>query len=113
MPSRLLSAVAMLLFQTMLNVFGAVDLLPLTGVTFPFVSMGGSSMIASLGPAGPFSKPPTQGKNASFLIKLPQKNPVKKAAPTQDSGLLTRCRISRWMISSAKRTPPIRAAEQR
>ena len=33
--------------QTMLNVFGSVDVLPLTGVTFPFVSAGGSSMIAS------------------------------------------------------------------
>ena len=31
----------------MLNVFGSVDILPLTGVTFPFVSAGGSSMIAS------------------------------------------------------------------
>lgn len=35
------------LVQTMLNVFGSVDILPLTGVTFPFVSAGGSSMIAS------------------------------------------------------------------
>lgn len=37
----------MLLVQTMLNVFGSVDILPLTGVTFPFLSAGGSSMIAS------------------------------------------------------------------
>ena len=36
----------MLVFQTALNVLGSVDLLPLTGVTFPFLSCGGSSMIA-------------------------------------------------------------------
>ena len=35
------SAAAMLVFQTTLNVLGAVDILPLTGVTFPFVSLGG------------------------------------------------------------------------
>ena len=40
-------ATTIILFQTILNVFGAVDLLPLTGVTFPFVSTGGTSMIAS------------------------------------------------------------------
>ena len=37
----------MLLFQTSLNIFGITDLLPLTGVTLPFVSQGGSSMICS------------------------------------------------------------------
>lgn len=42
-------AAAMLVFQTSLNALGAVDLLPLTGVTFPFVSMGGSSMLACWG----------------------------------------------------------------
>lgn len=41
------SAAAMLLFQVCLNVFGITDLLPLTGVTLPFVSRGGSSMICS------------------------------------------------------------------
>ena len=42
-------AAGMLLFQLSLNVFGITDLLPLTGVTLPFVSRGGSSMICSWG----------------------------------------------------------------
>lgn len=36
----------MLLFQTALNIFGITDVLPLTGVTLPFISQGGSSMIS-------------------------------------------------------------------
>lgn len=43
------AAMSMFCFQTMLNVFGSTDILPLTGVTFPFVSNGGSSLIASWG----------------------------------------------------------------
>lgn len=39
------AASAMMLFQSMLNIFGVTDLLPLTGVTLPFVSKGGSSLI--------------------------------------------------------------------
>ena len=42
-------ASGMLLFQMMLNVFGVIDILPLTGVTLPFVSLGGSSMISAWG----------------------------------------------------------------
>ena len=42
-------ATSIFLIQTALNVFGSVDILPLTGVTMPFVSNGGSSMIASWG----------------------------------------------------------------
>ena len=36
----------MLLFQCALNIFGITDILPLTGVTIPFVSLGGTSMIS-------------------------------------------------------------------
>jgi cell division protein FtsW len=43
------AAAGMLLFQTCLNVFGATDVLPLTGVTLPFVSLGGSSMVSVWG----------------------------------------------------------------
>ena len=43
------SATSLLIFQTTLNVLGTVDILPFTGVTLPFVSNGGTSMIASWG----------------------------------------------------------------
>ncbi len=43
------SAGGLLVFQAALNIFGVVDLLPLTGVTLPFISYGGSSMIACWG----------------------------------------------------------------
>ncbi len=43
------AAAGMLLFQAALNLFGSTDLLPLTGVTLPFVSAGGSSMISAWG----------------------------------------------------------------
>lgn len=39
-------AAGLMLVQSALNVFGATDILPLTGVTLPFVSLGGSSMIS-------------------------------------------------------------------
>ena len=40
------ASAGMLLFQCALNVFGITDILPLTGVTIPFVSLGGSSMMS-------------------------------------------------------------------
>jgi len=43
------AAGGMMLFQTCLNIFGATDVLPLTGVTLPFLSLGGSSMVAVWG----------------------------------------------------------------
>lgn len=39
------AASSLMLFQASLNVFGVNDILPLTGVTLPFVSRGGSSVI--------------------------------------------------------------------
>ncbi len=42
-------AASIFLIQTALNVLGSVDILPLTGITMPFVSNGGSSMVASWG----------------------------------------------------------------
>ncbi len=43
------AAAGMLIFQAALNIFGSTDLLPLTGVTLPLISNGGSSMMASFG----------------------------------------------------------------
>lgn len=40
------ASAGMLLFQTALNIFGITDVLPLTGVTLPFISQGGTSMLS-------------------------------------------------------------------
>lgn len=59
------AAVSMMVFQTTLNTLGSVDILPLTGVTFPFVSNGGSSMLSSWGLLA-FVKAADTRRNASF-----------------------------------------------
>ena len=43
------AAAGLMLFQAGLNIFGVTDIVPLTGVTLPFISRGGSSMICSWG----------------------------------------------------------------
>ncbi|MEE0839656.1 MAG: FtsW/RodA/SpoVE family cell cycle protein [Acutalibacteraceae bacterium] len=42
------AAAVMLLTQASLNVFGSLDMLPFTGVTLPFISNGGSSLISCI-----------------------------------------------------------------
>lgn len=64
------AAVTILVTQAILNVFGTVDILPLTGVTFPFVSNGGSSMLCVWGLLA-FVKAADTRQNASFAIRLP------------------------------------------
>lgn len=63
------AAVAIMMIQTILNVFGTMDLLPLTGVTFPFVSNGGSSMLSSWGLIA-FIKAADTRQNASFAVRM-------------------------------------------
>lgn len=65
------SAVTILVVQAILNVFGTVDILPLTGVTFPFVSNGGSSMLCVWGLLA-FIKATDTRQNASFSVRLPK-----------------------------------------
>ncbi len=74
------SAAGMLLFQLSLNVFGITDLLPLTGVTLPFVSRGGSSMLCSWGllafiraAGAPFEAP-----KPDISVKKSPKKPAQK-----------------------------------
>lgn len=43
------ASAGLMLFQAGLNIFGVTDIVPLTGVTLPFISRGGSSMICSWG----------------------------------------------------------------
>ncbi len=68
------SAAGLLVFQTALNIFGVVDILPLTGVTFPFVSYGGSSMAACWGLLA-FIK---AADERTYSYRIPKKIPDEK-----------------------------------
>ena len=65
------AASGMLVFQMLLNVLGSVDILPFTGVTFPFVSKGGSSLISCWALLA-FIKAADTRQNASFVVKTPK-----------------------------------------
>ena len=70
-------AASMMVFQTCLNVFGAVDILPLTGVTFPFVSGVGSAMLSAWGLLA-FLKATDTRQNASFAVRLPSRKELRR-----------------------------------
>ena len=57
-----------MLVQAIFNTLGTVDILPLTGVTFPFLSNGGSSMLCSWGLLA-FIKASDTRQNASFAVR--------------------------------------------
>ena len=67
------AAVTVMVTQTILNVFGMADFLPLTGVTFPFVSKGGSSML-SCWMLLAYIKAADTRRGASFVVRLPSRN---------------------------------------
>ena len=82
------AASSLLVFQTCLNVFGSVDLLPLTGVTFPFVSNGGSAMMSAWGLLA-YLKATDTRENASFAIARRHQRKLteearRRAAPAGD-----------------------------
>ncbi len=66
------TAAGILLVQVVLNALGTVDVVPLTGVTFPFLSNGGSSMIGAWGLLA-FVKAGDTRQNASFAVPLLKK----------------------------------------
>ena len=67
------TAASILTIQVILNVLGTVDVLPFTGVTFPFVSNGGSAMISAWGMMA-FVKAADTRQDASFAIRRPKKH---------------------------------------
>ena len=69
------TAAGILLVQVILNALGTVDVVPLTGVTFPFLSNGGSSMIGAWGLLA-FVKAADTRQNASFAVPLLKKRGV-------------------------------------
>ena len=63
------TAASVLVIQTILNCLGTLDIMPFTGVTFPFVSNGGTSMIGAWGLLA-FVKASDTRQNASFAVRL-------------------------------------------
>ena len=63
------TAAGIMLFQCSLNALGTVDVLPFPGVTFPFLSNGGTSMIGAWGLLA-FVKAADTRQNASFAVRL-------------------------------------------
>ena len=63
------TAASIMIVQVILNALGTVDVVPLTGVTFPFLSNGGSSMICAWGLLA-FIKASDTRQNASFAVRL-------------------------------------------
>jgi cell division protein FtsW (lipid II flippase) len=70
------TAASVLVIQTILNCLGTLDILPFTGVTFPFISSGGSSIISCWGLLA-FIKAADTRRGGSFIVKTP--HPEKEA----------------------------------
>lgn len=77
------ATVTIFMAQAALNVFGSLDLLPFTGVTFPFVSRGGSSLVSCWAMmAYIISGDMRQSSGASLRAAL-EKKPAARTAGTK------------------------------
>jgi cell division protein FtsW (lipid II flippase) len=81
--------ISLLAGQTCLNLLVAVKLMPVTGVTLPFISYGGSSLVASFMAAG-------------LLLNIGQNRPLVMANDAFDFGSFS-LRSSR--APAGRRTP--------
>ncbi len=98
------AASSLMVFQTMLNVFGSLDLFPLTGVTFPFISCGGTSMITSWGLLA-YIKAADTRQDASFAVR--QKSSAESSSvPSSDTP------STEWTETPVS-TRPVASKEQR
>ena len=79
------AAASMMLVQLALNVFGSTDLLPFTGVTFPFVSRGGSSLISCWALLA-FLKAADTRRDASFSVRRRRFAPAAPEAGVDEGG---------------------------
>jgi cell division protein FtsW (lipid II flippase) len=73
------AAVTAMMVQVALNVFGSLDILPFTGVTFPFVSHGGSSLL-SCWLLLAYIKAADTRRGGSFVVKSGAKSRGEDAA---------------------------------
>lgn len=81
------AAVSLMMVQLALNVFGTLDMLPFTGVTFPFVSKGGTSLI-SCWMLLAFIKSTDVRRDASFTVRPAASHRSVAAQPEEDGDYL-------------------------
>ena len=74
---------SLMIIQMSLNVFGSLDILPFTGVTFPFVSKGGTSLLSCWMMLA-FIKAADTRKDASFVVKRAKANKHMKASEANE-----------------------------
>jgi cell division protein FtsW (lipid II flippase) len=70
--------VTTLAFQTLLNIGGVVKALPLTGITLPFISHGGTSLLTSFIGVGLLLAISERETETRKIIERPKANKPKK-----------------------------------
>ena len=101
------AAMSMLLTQLGLNVFGSMDILPFTGVTFPFVSRGGSSLL-SCWMMMAFLKSADTRRDASFAVR-----PGEKIRSVEDLSPEARGRLQKQPEPSPDHEPRPKAPRRK